>query len=327
MNIVVLDGYTLNPGDLSWDRLTRLGQLQVYDRTPAELVVERAKEADIVLTNKTPLRAADLDQLPKLRYIGVLATGYDVVDTEAAGARGITVTNVPAYSSDSVAQLVFSLLLELCHRVGLHDEAVRAGSWAASPDFSFWRTPLVELSGKTLGIVGIGGIGEKVAVIGQAFGMNVIATNRSGKQPSIPGATVKLVSTEELFEQADVVTLHCPLTPETEGLIGTETLARMKQTAFLINTGRGKLIREQELADALNAGVIAGAGLDVLSTEPPQAGNPLLSARSCVITPHIGWATGEARARLMETAAANVEAFLAGTPVNVVGRRAGQAGK
>ncbi|GAA3402863.1 D-2-hydroxyacid dehydrogenase [Paenibacillus hodogayensis] len=316
MNIVVLDGYTLNPGDLSWRSLEELGNLTVYDRTPAELVADRARDADIVLTNKTPLRSDVLERLPKLRYIGVLATGYDVVDTAAAAARGIAVTNVPAYSSASVAQLVFSLLLELCHRVGLHDEAVRSGGWASCPDFSFWRTPLVELSGKTLGVVGIGGIGEQVAAIGQAFGMHVIATNRSGKAPATPG--VVLVPLERLFEEADVITLHCPLTADTEGLINAERLSRMKRTSLLINTGRGKLVREADLAAALNDGVIAGAGLDVLSAEPPQADNPLLTARNCVITPHIGWATREARGRLMETAAGNVAAFCAGTPVHVV---------
>lgn len=316
MNIVVLDGYTLNPGDLDWQRLEGLGRLTVYERTPAELVAERAKDAEIVLTNKTPLRAAALAQLPKLRYIGVLATGYDVVDTAAARERGIAVANVPAYSSASVAQLVFSLLLELCHRVGLHDEAVRGGEWTVSPDFSFWKTPLVELAGKTLGIVGIGGIGEQVAAIGQAFGMNVIATNRSGRQPGVAG--VGLVPLDRLFAEADAVTLHCPLTAETEGMINADSLSQMKRTAFLINTGRGKLVREADLAAALKAGTIAGAGLDVLSAEPPQADNPLLAAPNCLITPHIGWATREARLRLMETAVGNVEAYLAGAPVNIV---------
>lgn len=314
--IVVLDGYTLNPGDVGWEGLARAGKLTVYDRTPPELVVERAKEADVVLTNKTPIRAEVIAELPKLSYIGVLATGYDVVDGEAAARRGIPVANVPAYSSDSVAQLVFSLLLELCHQVGLHSAAVREGAWSQSPDFSFWRTPLVELSGKTLGVVGIGGIGEQVARIGQAFGMNVIAVNRSGRQPAVPN--VRLVAYEQLWETADVVTLHCPLTPQTEGIINRDTLARMKRSAFLINTGRGKLVREQELADALNAGAIAGAGLDVLSAEPPTADNPLLTARNCVITPHFGWATVEARKRLMEQAAANVEAFWSGAPIHVV---------
>jgi glycerate dehydrogenase len=318
MNIVVLDGYTLNPGDLSWARLEALGHVQVYERTAPGQIVERAKDADIVLTNKTPLRADTLEQLPKLAYIGVLATGYDVVDAAYAGKRGIPVANVPAYSSASVAQLVFSLLLELCHRVGLHDEAVRSGAWSASPDFSFWKTPLVELADKTLGIVGIGGIGEKVAAIGQAFGMNVIATNRSGKPPLTPGVT--LVTLEQLLEQSDAVTLHCPLTPETEGLINADTLSNMKRSAFLINTGRGKLVREQELADALRAGTIAGAGLDVLCAEPPPADNPLLTAPNCIITPHIGWASGEARARLMDVAAANVKAFQSGQPTNVVNR-------
>jgi len=318
MNIVVLDGYTLNPGDLSWEGLEALGTVTVYDRTPAESIVERAKGARVVLTNKTPLRAEVLRQLPELQYIGVLATGYDVVDTAEAAKLGITVTNVPAYSTASVAQLVFALLLELCQQAGLHNEAVRRGEWAGCPDFSFWKTPLVELAGKTLGVVGIGGIGEKVAEIGQAFGMNVIATNRSGKHPALEG--VQLVSIRELFQEADVVTLHCPLTPETEGLIQKATLAQMKKTAFLINTGRGKLIRESDLADALNEGVIAGAGLDVLSTEPPAANNPLLSARNCIITPHVGWASFEARGRLMDVAVSNVAAFAAGSPVHVVNR-------
>jgi glycerate dehydrogenase len=313
-----LDGYTLNPGDLSWEGLEALGTVTVYDRTPAESIVERAKGARVILTNKTPLRAEVLRQLPELQYIGVLATGYDVVDTAEAGKLGITVTNVPAYSTASVAQLVFALLLELCQQAGLHNEAVREGEWAGCPDFSFWKTPLVELAGKTLGVVGIGGIGEKVAEIGQAFGMNVIATNRSGKRPALEG--VRLVSIGELFQEADVVTLHCPLTPETEGLIQKATLSQMKKTAFLINTGRGKLIRESDLADALNAGVIAGAGLDVLSTEPPAANNPLLSARNCIITPHVGWASFEARGRLMDVAVSNVAAFAAGSPVHVVNR-------
>jgi glycerate dehydrogenase len=318
MNIVVLDGYTLNPGDLAWDSLAQLGRLTVYDRTAAHEIIERSRDADILLTNKTPLRAETLRQLPKLRYIGVLATGYDVVDIAAAGEREIVVTNVPAYSTNAVAQLTFALLLELCQRVGLHDEAVRRGEWANCADFSFWKTPLAELAGKTLGIVGIGSIGEQVARIGLAFGMRVIAVNRSGKRPSAP--QVELVSFDDLLREADVVSLHCPLTPETEGLINKETLSRMKPNAFLLNTARGKLIREQDLADALNEGVIAGAGVDVLSTEPPAPNNPLLSAKHCVITPHLGWATREARLRLMHTAVQNVCSFLSGTPVNVVSR-------
>lgn len=319
VNIVVLDGHTLNPGDLDWDRLRKLGRLVVYDRTASpELTVERARDADIVLTNKTPLRAETLSRLPKLRMIGVLATGYDVVDTAAAWQRGIPVANVPAYSTASVAQLVFALLLELCQRAGLHNEAVRAGEWTSCSDFSFWKAPLVELEGKTLGIVGLGGIGERTALIGQAFGMNVIASNRSGRPPAIPG--VRLVTFEQLLEQSDAVSLHCPLTPETEGMIGKAALARMKPTAFLINTARGKLIRERDLADALNSGAIAGAGLDVLSLEPPEPDNPLLTARNTVITPHLAWATREARMRLMDTAVRNVEAFLAGEPTNVVNK-------
>ena len=318
MNIVVLDGYAMNPGDLDWSRLGSLGHLTVYDRTPAESIVERARKAEIVLTNKTPLRKDTLSRLPNLRFIGVQATGYDIVDLEEASARGIIVANVPAYSTDSVAQLAFALLLELCQRVSLHSEAVRAGEWTDCPDFSFQKAPLVELAGKTLGIVGTGGIGKQTARIGLAFGMKVIAANRSGKPPGIPG--VELVPFDQLLREADAVSLHCPLTAETEGMIDAAALSRMKPSAFLINTARGKLVRDQDLADALNEGRIAGAGLDVLSTEPPAADHPLLKARNCIITPHIGWPSREARLRLMDVTVRNVEAFLAGAPINVVNR-------
>ncbi|WP_144939290.1 D-2-hydroxyacid dehydrogenase [Paenibacillus sp. 32O-W] len=317
MNIVVLDGYTLNPGDLSWEPLQRLGRLTIYERTGPEQIVERARDAEIVLTNKTPLRAATLEQLPKLKYIGVLATGYDIIDVKAAAERGVIVTNVPDYSSRSVAQLTMALLLELCHHAGRHSDSVKAGDWAASRDFSYSLTPLIELSGKTMGIIGLGTIGKQTAKLAQAFGMEVIATKRS-----LPVGTtednVRIVELDELLRLSDVVSLHCPLTPETEEIIQRKTLDRMKPSAFLINTSRGKLVREQDLADALNEGRIAGAAVDVLSQEPPGSDHPLTKAANCILTPHIAWATQEARSRLLETAAANVAAFLAGTPVHTV---------
>ncbi|TVY09414.1 D-2-hydroxyacid dehydrogenase [Paenibacillus cremeus] len=317
MNIVVLDGYTLNPGDLDWDGLRQLGELAVYDRTAPELIVERAAAADLVLTNKTPLTAATIGELPRLKYIGVLATGYNVVDTAAAAARGIPVANVPTYGTTSVAQAVFALLLELCHRVQLHSDAVHAGDWTRSPDFCFTRAPQIELAGKTLGLIGLGRIGLQTAKIAGAFGMRVVAVG-SGRSKPQPVEGVEWVELDELLARSDVVSLHCPLTPATEKLIQAERIARMKPSALLINTSRGALIHEQDLADALNAGRLAGAALDVLSVEPPTPDNPLLTARNCVITPHIAWATKEARSRLMATAVDNARAFLSGQPVNVV---------
>ncbi len=318
MKLTVLDGYCLNPGDLSWDGLRRFGEVEVFDRTPADRVAERAAGAELVFTNKTPLPAAVLDRLPALRYIGVLATGYNIVDVEAAKARGIVVTNIPTYGTASVAQFVFALLLELCHNVRLHADAVRAGEWSRSPDWSFWKTPLVELEGKTMGIVGFGRIGRQVGRIADAMGMRVLAhdTHR-GEAPDWPG--FRWAGIDELLRESDVVSLHAPLFPETRGLIHAGTLGSMKPTAFLINTSRGPLVVDRDLADALNRGVIAGAGLDVLSIEPPGPENPLLAARNCLITPHMAWATREARARLMDLAVENVAAFLAGQPVNVVG--------
>lgn len=323
MNIVVLDGYTLNPGDLSWEGLHRLGDVKIYDRTPPDQIRERIAEAEIVLTNKTPLRRDLIDSLPKLKYIGVLATGYDVVDVDAAAERGIPVTNVPAYSTQSVAQLTFALLLALCHRVEAHSAAVRAGEWGRCPDFSFWQYPLTELAGKTLGIVGFGRIGRQVAQIAAAFGMKVLYTRRSPKgaeQGAEAGGDAAFTRAElsELLQQSDVVSLHCPLTAETERIINKDTLALMKRSALLINTSRGKLIDEQALVEALTNGRLAGAGLDVLSVEPPVNGNPLLSAPNCVITPHIAWATKEARTRLMEEAVNNIRSFLNGRVVNQV---------
>ena len=317
MKIVVLDGYTLNPGDLSWQGLERFGEVAVYDRTPQGQIVERARGAQIVLTNKTPLRRETLERLPELQYIGVLATGYDIVDVKAAGAANITVTNVPGYGSDSVAQSVFALLLELCQHVGLHSQSVRSGEWSRSDDWSYWKKPLIELSGKTMGIVGYGRIGEAVARIAHAFGMKV-AANRRSPGGEAPFADFAWVSQDELWRDSDVISLHCPLTPETEGLINRDSLSLMKSSAFLINTARGKLIAEQELADALNAGTIAGAALDVLSSEPPDPGNPLLTADHCIITPHMAWGTFEARSRLLQIVTDNLEAYVNDRAVNRV---------
>lgn len=317
MKIVVLDGYALNPGDLSWEALNAIGEVIVYDRTPPALIHERAKDAEILFTNKTPLRQADLELLTQLKYIGVLATGYDVVDIKAAARKGIVVTNIPAYSTASVAQLTFALVLELMNQVGKHSDAVHQGAWSSSADFSFWLQPQLELAGKNFGIIGYGAIGEQVARIATAFGMHVLAHKR--QQPlEVPMENFKWASRDEVLEQSDIISLHCPLTEQTEGMINQESLARMKQTAYLINTARGKLIVERDLADALNQGKIAGAGLDVLSTEPPTKDNPLLGARNCIITPHVAWATTAARKRLMDIAVENLQAFLAGQPVNQV---------
>ena len=313
-NIVVLDGHTLNPGDLDWSGLAELGALTVHERTPGDAVAARAADAEIVLTNKTPVNAAAIALLPRLRYLGVLATGTNVVDVAAAAARGIVVANVPGYSTAAVAQLVFALTLELAHRTAHHAQTVRDGRWSACADFCYWDFPLVELAGRTLGIVGFGAIGQAVARIGQAFGMRVIAGTRTPREC----AGVEFLALDAVFREADVLTLHCPLTPETRGLVNAARLAQMKRGAFLINTGRGPLIVERDLAEALEAGRIAGAGLDVLSAEPPAADNPLLAARNCFITPHIAWATRAARERLMREVVENVRAFLAGQPRNRV---------
>ncbi|MBB6634766.1 D-2-hydroxyacid dehydrogenase [Cohnella thailandensis] len=321
MRIVVLDGYALNPGDLSWEGLRELGEVVVYDRTPADLIVERSQGASALLTNKTPLRADALAQLSELAYIGVLATGYDIVDIAAAANRGVTVSNVPSYGTESVAQFVFALLLELCHQVGAHSESAREGDWADSPDFCYWRSPLTELAGKTLGIVGMGRIGESVARIAAAFGMRVVASGRPGSAAASPGAAaphVPRVPLDTLLRESDVVSLHCPLTPQTERLINRDTLALMKPGALLVNTARGKLIAEADLAAVLNEGRLAGAAVDVLSSEPPAADNPLLSARNCIVTPHIAWASSEARRRLLDVAVSNLRSFIGGSPANVV---------
>jgi glycerate dehydrogenase len=317
MKIVVLDGYTLNPGDNPWDELARLGELAVYDRTPPDRIVERAGGAQIVLTNKTPLGATTLAALPELRFIGVLATGYNVVDVGAARARGIAVANVPEYGTDSVAQHTFALLLELAHHVGAHDAAVKAGEWSRSADFCFWKSPPVELAGLTMGIVGFGRIGRRVGELAHAFGMKVLAHSPS-RQGAPPYEGFAWSEIPELFERSDVVTLHCPLTADNAKLVSHGLLARMKPSAYLINTARGPLVDEAALADALAAGSIAGAGVDVVSTEPMAADNPLLAAPRCLITPHMAWGSLAARRRLMASTVRNVEAFLAGRPINLV---------
>lgn len=317
MNIVVLDGFTLNPGDLSWEAFEEMGTVTVYDRTEPGQIVERAREADVLLTNKTPLNAASIAELPRLRYIGVLATGYNVIDLHSASDRGIVVTNIPDYSTASVVQLVFACLLEHCHHVQRHSDAVLEGQWASSRDFMFANYPLIELSGKTIGIVGFGQIGQQVARTAMAFGMRVLVNSRTVRR--VAGLeSVAFVALDQLLGEADVITLHCPLTAETQGMINAAAIARMKRCAFLINTARGGHVVEPDLAEALNEGRIAGAAVDVLSIEPPAGGNPLIGARNCILTPHIGWATLEARQRLMAIAANNLSSYMSGTTVNQV---------
>lgn len=318
MRIVALDGYTLNPGDLSWDSIRALGDLEVHDRSSKEEVIKRAQGAQIVLSNKTPLGKDEIDQLlPALKYIGVTATGYNIIDIDYAKEKGVVVTNVPGYSTASVVQLTFALLLELCLHVQKHSDVVREGKWSRSKDFSFWDYPLVELAGKTMGIIGFGEIGRAVADVATAFGMNIIAYSRTRSDQS-GRKNFEWVDIPDLFKNADVVSIHCPLTEQTQGLINTDNLALMKSSAFLLNTARGPVIVEQDLADALNKEIIAGAGLDVLSIEPPKADNPLLSAKNCIITPHIAWASQEARSRLMQITADNIAAFKKGETLNRV---------
>jgi len=319
MNIVVLDGYTVNPGDLDWKPLEALGKLTVHDRTLTGEVIARSQGAEIILTNKTIISQHAIAHLPALRYIGVLATGYNIVDVKAAEERGLIVTNIPGYSSNSVSQFVFALILELTCHTTEHGIAVREGGWVRSPDWSFTGAPIRELAGKTLGIVGLGAIGKRVALIAHALGMRVIAVGEREQKPTqFPGFRIFRFPLDELLAASDVVTLHCPLTEETRKLINAHRLAKMKPTAILINTARGPLIDEAALAEALRKGTIAGAGLDVLSSEPPSADNPLLTAPRCIITPHIAWASVEARRRLIQLAAGNIEAFLTGKPINVV---------
>lgn len=319
MKIVILDGYTLNPGDLSWDELKKLGDVTIYDRTPADLIVSRAAGAEIVFTNKTPMGEEVINNLPALKFIGVLATGYNVVNIQTAKEKGIVVANVPGYGTPSVVQMTFALLLELCQHVQQHNEAVRAGKWSQCLDFCFWDYPLVELEGKTMGIIGYGSIGQKVGDVATAFGMNLIGNSRTRTDQS-HRSNFRWADIPELLAELDVVTIHCPLFPETKGLINKNSLKTMKSSAFLLNTARGPIIEDQDLADALNNEVIAGAGIDVLSIEPPTQGNPLFSAKNCVITPHIGWATREARQRLMDITVHNLTSFIKGSPINVINR-------
>lgn len=326
MKITVLDGYGLNPGDLSWEGMAQLGELTVYDRTAPEELLERAIDCEILITNKTRLDADTMAKLPKLKYIGVLATGYNVVDVAAASRQGITVTNIPAYSTMSVAQSVFALILAITNRTEHYSEENRHGRWSRNPDFCYWDTPLMELAGKTMGIVGLGNIGQAVARIALAFGMKVIAKTSKDIEYlndalRIPGDLCPILekrSMEELLSESDIVTLHCPLTANTEHMINSSTLSLMKPSAILINTGRGPLVDEQAVADALNEGRLGAFGADVLSAEPPAPDNPLLSACNAYITPHIAWATREARERLMRIATENIKAFIDNKPVNIV---------
>lgn len=322
MEIVVLDGYTLNPGDLSWKGFEDLGNLTVYDRTSydvndIDLIVQRSKNADAIIINKTPISRKALDKLPNLKYIGLLATGYNVVDIDAAKEKGITVTNVPTYGTDSVAQMTFALLLELTNNVGIHNAAVKAGKWSKSPDWCFWESPLIQLSGKTLGIIGYGRIGQSVGKIAQAFGMKVIAMANNPRK-ELENKDMKYVELDELLGNSDFISLHCPLTDETKGIINKKSIHKMKSNVMIINTSRGGLIVEDDLADALNRERIAGAALDVVSVEPIKPDNPLLKAKNCILTPHISWAPIESRERLMNIAVNNLVEYLKGQAVNVV---------
>ena len=317
MNIVVLDGYTLNPGDISWEGIEKLGDVTIYDRTPVDKVIERAAGAEVIFTNKTPVSEEAINELTSLKFIGVLATGYNIVNTEAAKAKGVIVSNVPGYGTNSVVQMTIALLLELCLRVQRHSDAVMEGKWARSSDWCFWDYPLVELSGKTMGIIGFGRIGRQVGDVATAFGMNIIG-NSSHWTDQSQRKNFRWAEVPELLAQSDVVSIHCPLFPETKGLVNKESLMTMKKTAFLLNTSRGPIVVDEDLAEALNSEVIAGAGIDVLSVEPPSADNPLFKAKNCIITPHIAWATKEARIRLMDITVSNLSAFINGNPVNVV---------
>ncbi|PTN33330.1 D-2-hydroxyacid dehydrogenase [Desulfonatronum sp. SC1] len=317
MNIVVLDGKTINPGDNPWTPLETLGALTVHDRTAAKDILPRALSADILLTNKTPLRADTLAKLDKLRFIAVMATGYDVVDLDAASRRGIPVSNVPSYAAQSVAQFVLALILEHCHQVALHDREVRAGEWTKARDFCFWKTPQIELSGLIMGIIGFGRTGRLVAELAHTLGMDIqVYTPRIRETPSYKPFAWKAL--EDVFAEADVISLHCPLKPDNVGFVDKTLLARMKKSAFFINTSRGALVSESDLAEALNSGALAGAAVDVVSEEPIRPDNPLLSAKNCLITPHMAWASLSSRKRLLEATVENIKAFLSGRPTNVV---------
>lgn len=318
MKIVILDGYTENPGDISWEGFEKLGELTVYDRTPADEIISRIGDSEIVITNKTPLSAITFDACTQIKYVGVLATGYDVVDIAAAREKGISVCNIPTYGTTAVAQFVFALLLELCHHVGAHSDAVKTGRWTSCPDFCFWDYPLIELKGKTMGIIGFGRIGQNTAQIAKSLGMNVLAVD---EYPNDAGREIATyVTLDELLENADVISLHCPLFPSTQGIINKESIAKMKPGVMIINTSRGPLIVEKDLKEALESGRVSGAAVDVVSSEPIKADNVLLGAKNCIITPHIAWAPKESRSRLMDIAVENLQLFLQGTPRNVVNR-------
>lgn len=317
MNIVVLDGFTMNPGDLSWDELAELGSLKVYDRTSASQVLERAKDAEAILTNKTVIDAASLRSLPKLKYVGVLATGYNVVDINVARELGIVVTNIPAYSTESVAQMVFAHILNITHRVGRYSDEARSGVWTRQADFSYTNSPLMELCGKKIGIVGFGNTGSATARIAVAFGMEVLAYT-SKPQSALPAGVTKADSIDDVFRMSDIVSLHCPLNNETSEIANAAHLSLMKKSAILINTGRGGLVNEQDLADTLRENRIKAAGLDVMVNEPPREDNPLLRLDNCFITPHIAWATYEARVRLMNQTVKNLRSFIEGNIINNV---------
>jgi len=316
MDIVVLDGYTLNHGDLSWRELKELGLCRIFDRTSSEEVVPRSEGAEILLTNKTPVTGADINQLTRLKYIGVLATGYNIVDIEAARERNIPVTNVPTYGTDSVAQMTFAHILNLTNRAADHSYGVKHGEWASAKDWCYWKYPLIELSELTIGIIGYGRIGKAVGNLAQAFGMRVLFYDPTTSSP--PSEKVESVSLDQLFHESDVISLHCPLTDETENLVNKHRLSLMKKSAFLINTSRGLLVDESALADSLNNDEIAGAGLDVLAVEPPEADNPLFNAKNCYITPHNAWATKASRIRLMNAVIDNIKSWLRNEPKNVV---------
>lgn len=320
MKIVILDGYTENPGDLSWDALRAFGELTVYDRTPYEEaeIIRRIGDAEVVFTNKCPISRAVIDACPGLKFISILATGYNIVDVAYAGERGISVSNIPSYGTEAVGQFAIALLLEICHHVAHHSQAVHNGRWEQAPDWCFWDYPLIELAGKTMGIIGFGRIGQTTGRIARALGMRILA---SGSRETEEGrAIAEYVDRDTLFKESDVVVLHCPLFPETEGMINKASIAKMKDGVILINNSRGQLIVEQDLAEALNSGKVYAAGLDVVSTEPIKADNPLLKAKNCLITPHISWAPKEARQRIMDCSVKNLQAYIDGRPINVVNR-------
>ncbi|WP_419038332.1 D-2-hydroxyacid dehydrogenase [Enterocloster bolteae] len=317
MKIVVLDGYTENPGDLSWEGLEALGTLNVYDRTPGDKVIERIADAQAVYTNKTPITGETIEKCANMKFIGVLATGYNVIDIKAARSANVVVSNIPSYGTDAVAQYAVALLLELCHHIGEHSDCVKAGEWSRSRDWCFWKHPLVELAGKTFGVIGFGRIGQRTAKIAEALGMKIVAYDERPVK-ELEGKNFRYVSLDELLSMSDVISLHCPLFPSTEGIINKDTIAKMKDGVKIINTSRGPLIVEQDLRQALDSGKVSGAAVDVVSEEPIREDNPLLGAKNSIITPHIAWAPRESRQRLMNIAVSNLKAFMEGNPVNVV---------